>query len=298
MAEPARAAPTPSAAQAEAAAARLPPLVVEAERIAATVMQGAHGRRRAGHGDAFWQFRPYLAGDAAARVDWRQSAKADRLFVRETEWEGAQTVLLWRDPSPSMAWRSGKSLPEKGQRADLLLLALAALLLRGGERVRLLPGRGRAFMGRHALPQIAATLALPPLALPATAAPPQADMALPRHARLVLFGDFLQPLPEVQAALASFAARPLRGQMVQVMDPAEETLPYQGRIRFEGLEGEAPLIVPRVETVRALYAERLAAHREGLATFARGAGWGFTTHRTDHSPQTALLALWQALSPT
>jgi uncharacterized protein (DUF58 family) len=281
-----------SAAEAEAAGARLPPLVVEAERVAATVMQGVHGRRRSGHGDAFWQFRPYLPGDAAARVDWRQSAKADRLFVRETEWEAAQTVLLWRDPSPSMAWRSGKALPPKARRADLLLLALAALLLRGGERVRLLPGPGRAFMGRQALPRLAEALARP-----AQATPPEQVMTLPRHARLVLFGDFLQPLAEVQGALASFAARPLRGQMVQVLDPAEETLPYQGRVRFEGLEGEAPLIVPRVETVRALYAERLAAHRAGLATFARTAGWGFMTHRTDHPPQAALLALWQALSP-
>ena len=278
-------------ARAEAAAARLPPLVVEAERVAATLLQGAHGRRRAGTGDAFWQFRPYVAGDAAARVDWRQSAKADRLYVRETEWEAAQTVVLWRDRTPSMAWRSGTALPEKGERADLLLLALAALLLRGGERVRLLGGPPRAFAGRGALPALADALAR------AGAATPQAELSLPRHARLVLFGDFLQPAAEVAGALASFAARPLRGQMMQVLDPAEETLPYAGRVRFEGLEGEAPALVPRVEDIRALYGERLAAHRSALSGFARAAGWGFATHRTDQPPQLALLALWQALAP-
>jgi len=266
--------------------------VVEADRVANTVMQGVHGRRRAGHGDAFWQFRPYTPGDAAARVDWRQSAKADRLFVRETEWEAAQTVLLWRDPTASMQWRSDKALAPKADRADLLLLALASLLLRGGERVRLLPGQGRAFMGRAALPALAAALLRQ-----REAAAPEGDVSLPRHARLVLFGDFLQPLVQVQAALASFSARPLRGQMVQVLDPAEETLPYRGRVVFEGLEGEAPLVVPRVETVRGLYAERLAAHRAALSMMARAAGWGFLAHRTDHPPQTALLALWQALAP-
>lgn len=281
-----------TAAAAEAAAARLPALMVEADRVASTVMQGVHGRRRAGHGDAFWQFRPYTAGDAASRVDWRQSAKADRLFVRETEWEAAQTVMLWRDPTASMQWRSAKGLAQKADRADLLLLALASLLLRGGERVRLLPGERRAFMGRAALPAVAAALGRT-----SHAPAPEKDMTLPRHARLVMFGDFLQPLPQVQAALASFGARPLRGQMVQVLDPAEETLPYHGRIVFEGLEGEAPLVVPRVETVRGLYTERLAAHRAGLAALARAAGWGFITHRTDHPPQTALLALWQALAP-
>ncbi len=282
-----------SPAIAESAASRLPPLIVAAERIAATVMQGVHGRRRSGHGDAFWQFRPYTPGDAASAVDWRQSAKADRLFVRETEWEAAQTVLLWRDPSPSMQWRSSRGLETKAARADLLLLALASLLLRGGERVRLVPGDRRAFMGRAALPALAAALMQP-----VPEGSPELDLSVPRHARLVMFGDFLQPIPDIQSALSSFAARPVRGQMLQVMDPAEETLPYSGRIRFDGLEGEAPLLVPRVETIRGLYAERLAAHRDGISTMARAAGWGFATHRTDQPPHAALLALWQALAPS
>jgi uncharacterized protein (DUF58 family) len=291
LASPAAASSSLGHLRAEVAAARLPPLIVAAERIANTVMQGVHGRRRSGHGDAFWQFRAYSPGDAASSVDWRQSAKADRLFVRETEWEAAQTVLLWRDPSPSMHWKSDKNLEEKSARADLLLLALASLLLRGGERVRLMPGDRQAFMGRSALPALAAAMMRP--------APAEAEeVALPRHARLVMFGDFLQPLPELQAMLSRHAARPLRGQMLQILDPAEESLPYSGRIRFDGLEGEAPLLVPRVETIRSLYAERLAAHREGLSTMARAAGWGFSTHRTDQPPHLALLSLWQALAPS
>jgi uncharacterized protein (DUF58 family) len=284
-----------SAPHAEALGAALPPLVVEAERVAATVMQGVHGRRRSGQGEAFWQFRAYVPGDAASQVDWRQSAKADRLFVRETEWEAAQTVVLWRDPSASMRWHSHLAAEEKARRAELLLLALAALLLRGGERVRLLPGPRRAFAGRGALPAIADALARQ--ATQPLSADLLAEASVPRHARLVLFGDFLQPLAEVAAALASFAARPVRGQMLQVMDPAEETLPYDGRIRFEGLEGEAPMLIPRVQDVRALYAERLARHRAGLAGLARAANWGFAVHRTDRAPETALLALWMALAP-
>jgi uncharacterized protein (DUF58 family) len=284
-----------SAPRAEALGAALPPLVVEAERVAATVMQGVHGRRRSGTGEAFWQFRAYVPGDAASRVDWRQSAKADRLFVRETEWEAAQTVVLWRDPSASMRWHSHLAREEKARRADLLLLALSALLLRGGERVRLLPGSRRAFAGRGALPALAD--ALRRQSEQALTADLLAEESVPRHARLVLFGDFLQPLATVQAALASFAARPVRGQLVQVTDPAEETLPYDGRIRFEGLEGEAPALIPRAQDVRALYAERLAAHREGLRALARAADWGFSVHRTDRPPETALLALWMALAP-
>lgn len=279
-----------TALQAEALGAHLPPLVVQAERVASTVMQGVHGRRRAGTGDSFWQFRPYLAGDAASRVDWRQSAKTDRLYVRETEWEAAQTVVLWRDGGNRMDWRSHLAETTKRDRASLLLLALAALLLRGGERVRLLPGPSRSFHGRGALPALAAALATQ------SGGPGEAD-SLPRHARLVLFSDFWAPLDETRALAAQFAARPLRGKLLQVIDPAEEVLPYAGRRRFEGLLGEMPALLPRVEAVRDLYAERLALHRAALGDLAAGLGWGFATHRTDHRPEAALLALWQALAP-
>ena len=94
-----------AARRAEALGARLPPLLVAAERVAATVAQGVHGRRRVGQGDSFWQFRPFLPGDATNRIDWRQSARSERIFVRETEWEAAQTVALWRDGGETMRWR-------------------------------------------------------------------------------------------------------------------------------------------------------------------------------------------------
>ncbi len=279
-----------AAFRAEAAGAHLPPLVVEAERVASTVMPGVHGRRRAGTGDSFWQFRPYLPGDPASRVDWRQSAKADRLYVRETEWEAAQTVVVWRDAGPRMEWRSHLADTTKAMRAELLLLALSSLLLRGGERVKLPHPGSRALHGRGALTSLA-------LSLSASGAAPPAPDTIPRHGRLVLFGDFLAPLAETRALLTTLAGRTVRGQMVQVTDPAEETLPYAGRARFEGLAGELPMLLPRVEAVRDIYAERLAAHRAALARMAGDIGWGFATHRTDQPPATALLALWQALAP-
>ena len=273
---------------AEALGASLPPLVVQAERVAATVMQGVHGRRRPGQGDAFWQFRPYLPGDAAARVDWRQSAKSDRLFVRETEWEAAQTVALWCQSGPEMDWRSDAGLPTKRLRAELLLLALSALLFRGGERVRLF-GLPRAFAGRGAMASLAQSL------------PRQSDRAedgrIPRHARAVLIGDFLAPLEDTRRVVAQLAAGAVRGHLLQVLDPAEETLPFTGRVRFQALGRAEDALVPRVEGVRALYEERLARHRDGLAALAAASGWSFATHRTDQPPEAALLALHRRLAP-
>jgi uncharacterized protein (DUF58 family) len=274
---------------AEQLGASLPPLLVEAERVASTVMPGLHGRRRAGPGEAFWQFRPFVAGDQAARVDWRQSGKSDRLFIRETEWEAAQTVALWAAAGPGMEWRSSTDMPSKSLRAQLLLLALASLLLRGGERVRIF-GLPRPFAGRHALPAIADSLS--------QMAPKPEDPRIARHARAVLFADFWEPLETTRAAIARLAAQGVRGHMLQVLDPAEETLPYAGRIRFEDIAPNTPpALIPRVEAVRDLYAERLARHRAGLAALAQSAGWSFATHRTDGPPESALLALHQMLAP-
>ena len=118
---------------AETLAAGLPALLVAAERVASTVSQGVHGRRRIGQGETFWQFRPYYAGDAPNAIDWRQTAKSDRVYVRQMEWEAAQSVWLWHDTSPSMDWRSSDAVPSKGWRAKLLMVALSVLLLRAGE---------------------------------------------------------------------------------------------------------------------------------------------------------------------
>jgi uncharacterized protein (DUF58 family) len=280
--------------RAEALAAMFPPLLVEAERVAATVSQGVHGRRRVGEGETFWQFRRYQPHDPSQRIDWRQSAKSDRVYVRETEWEAAQSVWLWRDASASMKWRGSANLPSKLQRADLLLLALAALLVRGGEHVALLnssqpPASGRAALHRlatqlHRDEEMTASLGLP------------AVQPLPRDGRLVLMTDFLSPLEDIQASVTAFARRGVRGHLLQVLDPAEESLPFSGRVLFEGAEDDGELLFGRTESVRDAYRSLYAQHQQAVRDLARSMGWTMLTHRTDHAPQTVLVALYLVLS--
>jgi uncharacterized protein (DUF58 family) len=281
---------------AEALGARLPPLLIAADRVASTVAQGVHGRRRVGQGDSFWQFRRFVSGDPLARIDWRQSAKSGRgapdgWFIRETEWEAAQTVCLWRDASASMRWRSRQVAVEKRDRANLLLLSLASLLLRGGERVMMVQQGARSVTSRTGLDRLAAEL---DAANDETGLPP--DVRLPRHGTVVLFSDFLSPLDEIRALIGRFAAVPVTGYLMQILDPAETALPYQGRIRFRGLEHDGDALIPRVESVRDAYAERLRAQQDGVASISATAGFGFGVHRTDHPPEMALLALYQALA--
>lgn len=299
---------------AERLALSQPPLKLAALRIAASVNPGVHGLRRAGSGDSFWQFRHYQPGDAARMIDWRRSARSDPVFVKENEWETAQKLWLWCDGSPSMHYRSDRSLPEKGTHATLLLLATAVLLLRGGEHVALLgaarpprraaEGTGAATplsaadpsaprRGAGTLTQMAETLTRRDPGTE-TDLPPQA--VLPRHAQLILFSDFLAPLDAIGRALKPYAAAGVRGHMVQVLDPVETLLPMRGRVRFEGLEGEGDVLVRRVDGVRREYQGRLAAQQAGLMALGQRFGWTFAVHRTDRPPQTALLALLVALS--
>ena len=119
-------------------AARMPRLVLEARRVAATVSHGIHGRRRAGIGESFWQFRPFVAGEAAQRIDWRRSGRDDRLYVREREWEAAQSVWLWIDRSASMGFASDLAQAPKIERGIVLGLALGDCFVEAGERVGML----------------------------------------------------------------------------------------------------------------------------------------------------------------
>jgi uncharacterized protein (DUF58 family) len=284
--------------KAEELAALLPPLMVAAERVAATVSQGVHGRRSVGQGETFWQFRRYGFGDSTQLIDWRQSAKSQPVYVRETEWEAAQSVWLWRDGSQSMAYRSTDGLVNKIERADLLLLALASLLIRGGEHVALLgtgmtPSSGRGMLHRlwsmiEAQDRKAKT---PPGSLPAFE-------SLPRYGRVVLIGDFLSPLDEIHHSIAAFANQGIRGHLVQVLDPAEETLPFSGRVRFDGMEDEGDILIGRVEAIREQYLDRLANHNQGIEALAKSFGWSHAVHHTDHSPEASLLALYLVLSQT
>lgn len=284
--------------RAEQLGAALPPLMVAAERVAATIAQGVHGRRRVGQGETFWQFRRYSQQDSAQLIDWRQSAKSDHLFVRETEWEAAESVWLWRDSSRSMSYASSPDLPSKQDRASLLLLALTSLLVRGGEHVALLGHAMAPSRSQSTLVRIATMVCDDPGMAPSAGQDgglPKPE-PLPRHAQLVMFGDFISPLKEVEAAVLTFARRGVTGHLFQVLDPAEPSLPFGGRVRFEGLEGEGEIEVRRVEAIRDAYKARVNAHIEGLQSIARSVGWTFALHQTDRPPELALLALYRILA--
>ncbi|OYX22681.1 MAG: DUF58 domain-containing protein [Rhodobacterales bacterium 32-66-7] len=259
--------------------------------LAATVMLGEHGRRRAGLGDEFWQYRPAHQGDSARMIDWRRSARSDSHFVREREWQAAQSVTLWVDPARSMGFTGDKSRAAKADRAKLLALALAVLLLRGGERVGI-AGMAQPRSGRAQMLRLAARLS-GDAAVEEYGAPVTDGMV--SHGRAVFLSDFLGDLTAVEAGLGRASDRGVRGALIQVLDPAEEEFPFDGRTIFESMGGTLRYETQKAGDLRTRYLAKLAERKDRLSSLARAVGWHFTTHHTGHPAQSALLWAYAAL---
>ena len=267
-------------------AASLPRLVLEARRIAANVIHGLHGRRRAGAGESFWQYRRFVSGEPSQNVDWRRSARDDHLYVREQEWEAAHTVWLWPDRSPSMAFASKRSRDSKLERALIVTFALAELLVAGGERVGI-PGLTNPTASRNIIDKIAEAMlhddavrpSLPPSFVPSALA------------EIVVLSDFWSPIGEIRNILAGLSASGAHGTLIQVVDPAEESFPYSGRVEFVEPEGGDVIIAGRAETWAKDYVARVALHRDQIRHETGKLDWLFSTHTTSRSAAELLLFL-------
>lgn len=275
---------------AEKISGALPPLLVEAERLIQALAIGVHGRRRSGNGETFWQYRQAEPGDSQTDIDWRRSAGSDQLFIRETEWEVAESVLLWCDRARSMDFKSEKLDWTKSDRARLLAMATAVLLQRGGERYGLLGTEAeRPRAGETQLMRVAALLSVLQSNAPDFGAPPKGIM--PKAGKAVFFSDFMGPRDAVFPALLHAAGQGTGGVFVMILDPIEEEFPFYGRTRFESLGKSIRHETDEAHGLRTAYLERLQERRDDLSAVARRAGWHVLFHRTDESPRLPLVKL-------
>lgn len=267
-----------------------PALLAEAERVAAVVAAGVHGRRRAGQGETFWQYRNYQTTDAANQIDWRRSARGDQIFVRDNEWEAANTIYLWPDTRAGMEWGSDKSLPTKADRGRVLTLALANLLMKGGERCALVGLQDRARSGRVGYERLAEAM------MRAETDERALDADIAAHSKFVITSDFLDPVEDWRKRLSRLSGRPVSGTLLQIIDPAEEAFPYKGRLNMRAPNGTRRFLLGRAETAREDYQKRLAEHNTRISNTAARLGWTLIRHRTNEPATTALNALYQAIS--
>ncbi len=271
-------------------ASLVPDLLVEARRIANNVIAGWHGRRKRGIGENFWQFRPYVEGEAIARIDWRRSARDDHTYVRDREWEAAHTVWLWADPSPSMLYKSQGAGVSKESRALVLILALAELLSRSGERIAW-PGLSDPFTARNGAERLAALLSQ------TTGLSTRPDLGtIRRFSDIVIASDFLDPVEVTMAWLDVLARHGVRAHLLEIADPAEETFPYAGRTEFTDPETGEKLTAGRAERFGEEYRLLYAARRQELAGWCKRLGWSYTVNHTDRLASDALVRLHMAMT--
>ncbi len=267
-------------------AARVPRLILEARRVASTIIHGLHGRRRAGPGENFWQYRRFVNGEPSNSVDWRRSARDDHLYVREREWEASHTIWLWADRSPSMDFNSHLTEWSKLDRALVVSFALAEVLVQGGERVGI-PEIMRPTSNRNIIEKMAQTIVHDTSERPSL--PPNFSPA--PFSEVLLLSDFWSPVSEFRRIIGQLAANGARGHVVQVVDPAEESFPYMGRVEFVEPEGLGSITAGRAETWRNEYQTLVTNHRAALRAECEQFGWSFTVHRTDRGPTELLFAL-------
>lgn len=276
--------------RAEVLAAAYPPLLASAERLAANVQLGDHGRKRSGAGEAFWQYRQLQTGDDARLIDWRRSARGDEQYIKQREWQIAQSALLWVDQASSMNFSSTEGQATKADRARLIGMATAVLLVRGGERVALgavLPPR----RGTGQLERIAVSLTQD---RPDDYGVPDLSPMVP-NSRALIISDFLGDLDPLKHVLTRAAGRGIRGALLQVLDPAEEEFPFRGRTIFESISGGVRHETLRADTLRDRYLARLAERKAELADLALNTGWVVGHHHTSENAQSALLWVYQAV---
>jgi len=274
---------------AEHMADAFPPLLIAADRIANTVVHGMHGRHRSGPGEDFWQYRPYSPGDAAQRIDWRKSARTERVLIRETEWEATNTLWMWASTAPGMAYRSHLSDTTKQDRAVILALALGILAVRAGERIAAI---GSGHLPGHTSRAVSQMAQYYDHHSSADDNDLPGEANLPRFSNCLLIGDFLSPLDEICERVSALAANGTTGHLVQVLDPAEESFPFEGRTEFHEFTGSAKLTLGKAQTLRDSYQQRLAEHRDGLKHLLRRLGWSYMLHHTDQSAQNCLMSLY------
>ena len=264
----------------------MPRLILEARRVASTVIHGLHGRRRAGPGENFWQYRRFVSGEPAQNVDWRRSARDDHLYVREREWEASHTVWIWPDRSPSMTFASALSIESKLERTLVITFALAEVLVQGGERVGV-PGLMRPTASRNVIEKMAEAVLHDPTersSLPPSFAPSPLS-------EIVMLSDLCAPIGQVRATIAQLAGTGAHGHVVQIVDPAEESFPYSGRVEFIEPEGAGSVTAGRAETWRNDYHGIVARHRAEIRSETDLRGWSFAIHRTDRPASELLLVL-------
>lgn len=250
--------------EAQQISARLPEILLEAQKIASTVQTGMHGRRKQGLGDHFWQYRNYdPSADSASRIDWRQSARSDHLYVREQEDERAQTAVIWLDPSAAMHYSSSSDHRTKYEYGFLLANVLGYQLTAAGERVECHIKQSDKVAVNH--PKHMARFADILLRCPNT---PYFDHR--PNQTVILISDFLnQDMDTLHKMVRGLVNMRADIHIVSIFDPAEEKFSFEGHIKFEDMQASDEFEIQDASALKQEYETRFLDHNKQVASLVK-----------------------------
>jgi uncharacterized protein (DUF58 family) len=259
-------------------------IMLEAHRLSNLASAGFHGRRRAGVGENFWQFRPFSPGEPTNQIDWRRSARhLSNLFIREREWETPHAIFLWIDRSKSMNFLSGQTPISKIDRALIIGLAMADWLVRSGESVGLIdlvaPTSSRKVIDLFAEALVAKS---------SSANDVFPKEALKQHDKAILISDFLAPADDIKNYLTILAAKGATGHLLHILDPAEMQFPFSGQVEIADIESTDRLKIGDADQFRDTYHSIMKEHNERLEKCVHKIHWSIATHITN-TPASAVM---------
>jgi len=243
---------------------------------ASTSMMGAAGRKRAGSGEPFWQYRPYSPEDSASRIDWRKSARSNEHFVRDTEQETPHNFMFWTDPNPGFRWSSNDDYPTKFARGLVLELAIAKFLSGSGDKVGALQDSRPAKLGKKA-----------PLQMADTIFRANAGETLPksthRYANYILASDFYGDWNSIENGIKQLVQPENLGSVMMICDHSEANFPYEGRVEFQNPNTQEKLLLGQAQELRAAYIEKFEERKKQLENLVDSLGWNFHFHLTSEA---------------
>ena len=248
---------TRSLAEAQDIAGRLPDILMQAEKIAASLTAGPLGRKRKGQGDDFWQFRAYdPQSDSADRIDWRRSASQDKLFVREREDMRPHKAVIWLDPSTSLHYTSDEKHKTKFEYGFIAACILANLLTRGGQTV----------MSTDSQVQVTHPQQLARLTDYWLDGDPLSDFNPGANTDVILISDFLNTNLKDLARIK----KQVRGHNRQLYtliptDRAELSYPFTGHLKFETVEDDYNLETQNAHAMKTQYLDALKKHHDKIS---------------------------------
>lgn len=221
---------------------RIQNLYLKARRLLAGKKIGDHRSRRVGFGLEFDQLRDYRVGDNVRFIDWKSSARSNKLIVRSYYESHNRTIVLLVDISTSTALSSTPSRKADVIRDLAIIMSCAAeveqdhigLMLFHQEVATVVPAR----MGRKHTAVLAETLLAAPLVAGGTSLAQVSAECLQRFDKnvlVILISDCMSS--GYETALAQLA-RKNDVVVLRVTDHAEVALPQELRVVLQDPETE------------------------------------------------------------